>query len=135
MKAMKAKVRWRAVLLGTGVGMVSMVSACAAAAGMMAAGKADPAMMGYWAAGILVGAGLLGSLTALLGGGSPADACLTALGILAVLLILNWALNGAQVEGLAAAALALGGGCGAGILLRAGQGRRPGRRRRKRRKS
>ena len=135
MKAMKMRLRWRAAALGTGVGVVSMVSACAAAAGMMAGGAADPALMGYWTAGILVGAGLLGSLTALLGGGSPADAALSAAGELMVLLGLNWALNGAQVEGFAVTCLALAGGSGAAILLTAGKGRSRGHRRRKRKKS
>ena len=134
MKAMKVRVRWRAAVLGTSVGVVSMVSACAAAAGMMAGGAADPALMGYWAAGILVGAGLLGSLTALLGGG-PADAALSAVGELMVLLGLNWALNGAQVEGFAVTCLALAGGSGAAIMLTAGKGRSRVHRRRKRKKS
>lgn len=134
MKGMKA-LHWRSVLLGTAVGIVGLISACAAAAGLMAGGVARPEHMTYWSAGILVGAGALGSLTAQLGGGSRADAGLSALGELVVLLMLNWVLNGAQVEGFAVTALAIAGGCGAAILLRPGQGRAGARRRRKRKKS
>ena len=131
MKGMDRPVRWRGVLLGTGVGLVTMVTACAAGAGLMAKGVADSELLGYWAAGILVCAGLLGGLTALQGGGTILEAMLTAAGELVVLRALNLGLNGGQVEGLAVTILALGGGSGAAALL--GQGR--GRKRRKRRKN
>ena len=130
MKERKLTVRWRAVVLGAGMGLLAMLCICAAAAAMMAKGNVDPGTMGYWAAGILVAAGLTGGLTALLGGGSPADAALAAVGELVVLIGLNAVLNGGQMEGIAVTTLALAGGCGAAVLLRMGQG--SGRKRRRR---
>ena len=73
MKRMKYSVRWQAVLLGLGVGMISVVCGCAAGAGLVAKGAVGMDTMGLWAAGITVFSGLLGSLAALaLAGGSGA---------------------------------------------------------------
>ena len=133
MKGMKTSVRWQAVLLGLGVGMISVVCGCAAGAGLMAKGAVGMDTMGLWAAGITVFSGLLGSLAALLGGGGALDAALAAAGELVVLFGLNGLLCGGEVEGAAVTALALAGGSGAAILLRLGQG--SGRKKRRRRKN
>ena len=134
MKGMKMSIRWQAVLLGLGVGMIAVICGCAAGAGLMVKGVVDLGTMGLWAAGITVGSGLLGSLAAMLGGGGSVDAALAAAGELVVLFGLNGLLCGGQVEGAAVTALALGGGCGAAMLLKIGQGS-GGRKRRRRRKS
>lgn len=135
MKEFKPKIQWGAVLLGTSAGAVAMICLCAAAAGLMAKGAVGLDRMGLFAAGILVVSGLLGGLTALLGGGGPIDAALTAAGELVVLTALNAGLNGGKMEGIAVTILALAGGCGAALLLRIGKGSRRsrGRRRRKNR--
>lgn len=130
MKGIGWKVQWRSVLLGIGVGMMTMICLCAAGAGMMEKGAVGLDTMGLWAAGITVGSGLLASLTALLGGGGMLDAILAVVGELVVLLGLNWVLCGGEMEGTAVTILALAGGCGAALLLRRGKGR--GRRRRRR---
>ena len=129
------KVNWRGVLLGTGMGVLSMVCITAAGAAVMANGVVDVELLPHWAAGILLAVGMTGGLTALLGGGTPADAALTAAGELVVLFALNGALYGGQMEGIGVTMLALAGGCGAAVLLRLGQGRGTKRRRRQRRKS
>lgn len=131
MKEWKYRVNWRSALLGTGMAMVTVVTATAAAAGIMAKGVVDVAWMGYWAAGILVVSGLLGGLTAVLGGGTALDAALAAAGELVVLVGLNGVLCGGRMEGFGVTALALAGGCGAAVLLRLGGG--SGRKRRRRR--
>ena len=132
MKGIKMSVSWRAALLGLGIGIVTMVSSCAAAAGLMARGIAAPEHMGLFASGILVLSALVGAMTNLLAGGGSVDAIGTTLGEFVVLLVLNGALCGARVEGIGATMLALAGGCGAAILLRLGKGS-GGRRRRRRR--
>ena len=132
MKGMRLSVRWGAVLLGTGIGIVTMVSACAGAAGLLAGGNVELESMGLLAAGILVVTGLAGGLTALLGGGGAVDAALVALGELVVLFGLNAVLNGGRMEGIGVTMLALTGGSGAAILLRLGKG--SGRKRRRRRR-
>ena len=129
------KVNWRCVLLGTGMGVLSMVCITAAGAALMANGTVGMELLPHWAAGILVAMGIGGGLTALLGGGTPADAALTAAGELVVLFALNGAVGGGRMEGIGVTMLALGGGCGAAVLLRLGQGRGVKRRRRPRRKS
>ena len=134
MKGMKMSIRWQAVLLGLGVGVIAVVCGCAAGSALMAKGVADMTTGGLWAAGITVGSGLLGSLAAMLGGGGVLDAALAAAGELVVLFGLNGLLCGGQVEGTAVTALTLGGGCGAAMLLRMGKGS-GGRKRRRRRKS
>lgn len=126
----KWNIAWQPVLLGAGIGTLTMVCICAAAAGMMAKGVADPVHMNLWAAAILSVSGLAGALTARLSGGGQVETVLTGAGELVVLLALNGALNGGKVEGFFAAALALGGGCGAAMLLRPRGRRRPGSRRR-----
>lgn len=131
MKGIKWSVNWRRVLLGTGIGIVTMVSACAGAAGLMAGGTVGLGSMDLFAAGILVVSGLAGGLTALLGGGSAGDAALAALGELVVLIGLNAALSGGHMEGIGVTVLALAGGSGAAVLLRLRKG--SGRRRRRRR--
>ncbi len=128
----KIRLNWRSAVLGMGVGALSMVVLAAAVAGVMARGLLDVATMEYWAAAILAVAGLLGGLTAMLGGGSPADAALGALGEMVVLWGLNWVLNEGKMEGFPLSLLVLAGGCGAAVLLR--MGRRDRRRKRPRRK-
>ena len=119
------------LLLGCGVGIVTAVCATAGAAGLMVKGAVGLESMGLWAAGITVGAGLLGSLAAMLGGGGPLEGVLAALGELVVLFGLNGVLCGGEVEGAAVKILALAGGCGAAVLLR--MGKRSGSRHRRRR--
>lgn len=133
MKGIKWSVNWRAVLLGAGIGIVTMVSACAGAAGLMAGGTVGLDSMGLFAAGILVLSGMAGGLAALLGGGGGADAALAALSELVVLFGLNAVLCGGHMEGIGVTVLALAGGSGAAVLL--GHGKGSGRRRRRRRKS
>lgn len=130
MKGWNISVRWRSVLLGIGVGVLAMLCVCAAAAAMMVRGIVDVETMGLWAAGITVGSGLLGCLSAMLAGGEALDAALVGLGELVVLFGLNGVLCGGEMEGVAVTILALAGGCGAALLLGAGKGR--GRRRRRR---
>ena len=130
MNGIRWKVQWRSILLGIGVGMMTVICLCAAGAGMMEKGVVGLDTMGLWAAGITVGSGLLGSLAALLGGGEMPDAILAAVGELVVLLGLNGVLCGGEMEGTAVTILALAGGCGAAVLLRMGKG--SGRRRRRR---
>lgn len=129
MKGNKVSIQWRSALLGSGVGVVAMICACAAGAAMMSKGAADPANMHIWSAGILVGSGMCGALAAMLGGG-PWEGALAGLGELVVLIGLNVVLNGGKMEGLAATTLALAGGCGGAMLLRLGKG--GGRKRRRR---
>lgn len=132
MKGIKVSLRWYSALLGTGVGAVVMICACAAGAGMMAKGAADMANMDIWAAGILVGSALCGSLAAMLGGGGPGEAAMAVVGELVVLMALNALLNGGKMEGLGVTVLALAGGSGGAVLLRLGKGNRRNRRRRTR---
>ena len=128
MKNGKIRVRWRSVLLGTGMGTLILV--CGTAAG----GVVDVAHMGLLAAGILVLAAVLGGMTALLGQGSGMDAALTGAGELVVLMVLNLALCDGKMEGIGVTILVLAGGCGAAALLRVGGGRRkPARHRRRNR--
>lgn len=126
------RIRWRGVLLGTGMAVLVLVCGSAAAAGLMAKGVVGLEHMDLFAAGILAASALTGGLTALLGGGGPADAALTALGELVVLLALNAALNGGKMEGIPAALLVLAGGSGAAVLLRLGRSGGHGRVRRRR---
>lgn len=134
MKNGKIRVRWRSVLLGTGMGTLILVCGTAAGAAMMAGGVVDVAHMGLLAAGILVLAAVLGGMTALLGQGSGMDAALAGLGELVVLMVLNLALCDGKMEGIGVTILVLAGGCGAAALLRVGGGRRkPARHRRRNR--
>lgn len=134
MKGIKISVSWRAVLLALGIGIVTMVSTCAGAAGLMAAEVAGTESIGLFAAGILVLSGLSGGLAVLLDGGGAVDAVLVAAGELVVLLGVNLALNGGQMERVGVTMLALLGGSGAALLLRLGKGSGGSRRRRSRRK-
>ena len=133
MKERKVRLNWRAVALGTGIGLLSMVCACAAGAALLAGGRVGMEQMGLLAAAVLLLSGAAGSLTALLSGGGPLDGAVTALIELVVLFGLNGVLNGGQVEGAAVTALVLGGGCGAAVLLRLGKGSGSRRRRKKNR--
>lgn len=130
MKGIKWSVNWRAVVLGTGIGIVTMVTACAGAAGLMAGGAVELGSMDLFAAGILVLSGLAGGLAAVLSGGGPVDAALVAVGELVVLFGLNAVFSGGQVEGIGVTALALAGGSGSAVLLCLGNGRKRKRRRR-----
>lgn len=131
MKEFKPRVQWRAVLLGVGTAMVTVTAVTAVGAGLMVRGAVGAEWMEYWSAGILAASGLLGGFAALLGGGSALDAILAAVGELVVLAGLNGVLNGGEMEGFFVTALALGGGCGAALLLHADRG---GRRRKRRRR-
>lgn len=135
MKERKIRISWRSVLLGTGMGLLTMLCSVAAAAALMAGGAVGMEHMGLFAAGILIGTGLAGCMTAQLGGGGALDGALTALGALVVLLGLNLLLNGGEMEGIAVTVTALAGGCGAGVLLRLGKGSRRKHRRKKNRYS
>lgn len=117
MKGMKMSVSWRAVLLGVGIGVVTMTSACAIAAGLMTRGIAATENMGLFAAGILVLSGLLGGVAVRLAGGRGWETVLAAIGELVVLFVLNGVLCGGQVEGIGVTAMALLGGSGAALLL------------------
>lgn len=132
MKDLKWTPNWRAAALGTGVGVLAMTAASAGAAGLVAGQRLAVESMGYLAAGILILTGLLGGLAAIGAGGTAADALVTAGMELVVLFALNAVLNGGQMEGIGVTLLALGGGCGAAVLLRLGRNGRSGRRRRRR---
>ena len=132
MKEIKWSVYWRAALLGTGIGILTMVSACAGTAGLMAGGIVPLESMSLFAAGILIISGLAGGLAALLGGGSVCDAAISAVGEMVVLVGLNAVLSGGKMEGIGVTVLALAGGSGAALLLRMGKG--SGRKRRRRRR-
>ncbi len=122
------RVDWRSGLLGAGVGAVTMVVLAAGAAGAMARGLVPVEGMALLAAAILVTAGFLGAMGALLGGGQPADAAVSTLGAFLVLLVLNGVLGDGAVDWVCL--LALAGGSGGAVLLRCRRG--PKRRRRKR---
>lgn len=130
MKERRLVIHWRAVLLGLGIGLVTMAALTALGAGLMVRGLVGPEWMGYWAALILLASALLGGLTARLGG-TAADSAVAAAGELVVLMGLNGVLCGGQMEGLVVTALALAGGSGAAMLLGLNRGR--GRKRRRRR--
>lgn len=122
MKGKRLSICWRCALLGTGVGVVTMICACAAGAAMMYRGAADMSDMDIWSAGILVGSALCGTLAAMLGGGGPWEGVLAAIGEVVVLLGLNAVLCGGKVEGFAVTFLAIAGGCGGAVLIRKGRG-------------
>lgn len=126
------KPNWRAAALGCAAGMMTVIVMTAGAAGLMAKGVVDVERMGYFAAGILVLSGLVGGLSAMLGGGGEAEALISVIGELVVLTGLNVVLNGGEMEGIVVTVLAVGGGCGAAMLLR--MNRRTGHRRRRRRR-
>lgn len=133
MKERKVRLSWRAAALGAGIGLLTMICACAAGAALLAGGRVEVERMGLLAAAVLLLAGAAGCLTALLSGGGPLDGAVTALTELVVLFGLNGVLNGGRVEGAAVTALVLGGGCGAAMLLRLGKGSGRSRRRKKNR--
>ncbi len=133
MKERKVRLSWRAVVLGSGIGLLTMICTCAAGAALLAGGTVEMEQMGLLAATALILSGAAGCLTALLGGGGPVDGALTAAVELVVLFGLNGVLSGGQMEGVAVTALALGGGCGAAMLLRLGKGNGSRHRRKKNR--
>ena len=130
MKERRAGVRWRGVLLGLGVGLVTMAALTALGAWLMVHSISGPEWMDHWAAGVLVTAALVGGLAARMGG-SPLDSALAAFGLLVVLVGLNMVLNGGEMEGFGVTCLALAGGSGAAMLLSVNRG--SNRRRRHRR--
>lgn len=131
MKEKKIRVRWRSMLLGLGVGIITMSAVTALGAWLMVRGFMGMMWMDWWAVGALVTSGLIGGAAAQLDGGSSTDGVLAGAGELVVLLVLNLILCGGQMEGLAVTALALAGGSGAAVLLGMNRGR-GGRRRRRR---
>lgn len=120
----------RRILLGLGTALLTTVLVAAAAAGLISAEALELRHMGYCAALALILSAFLGAHTA----GDPANAAVVGVGMLLVLLGLNGAFFGAQVEGLTVTALAIFGGCGASILLRF-NGMTKHHRRRRRRKN
>ena len=122
MKGSRWSVNWRATLLGVGIGIVTMSSVCAGAAGLMAGGKVEVESMGLIAAGILAMTGLIGGVGTMLSGGGVVDAILTALGEQVVLFGLNLVLCEGRMEGVGVTLLALTGGSGAAVLLRCRSG-------------
>lgn len=133
MKERKVRLSWRAAALGTGIGLLTMICACAAGAALLAGGRVEVERMGLLAVAVLLLAGAAGCLMALLSGGGPLDGAVTALAELVVLFGLNGVLNGGRGEGAAVTALVLGGGCGAAMLLRLGKGSGRSHRRKKNR--
>ena len=135
MKHGKVRIRWKNVLLGTGVGTLILICSSAAAAGLMAKGAVDIAHMDLFASGILAASAMGGCLAALLGGCGLLEGILTAAGQLVVLFALNAGLNGGEVEGALATILVLAGGSGGAMLLTMGSsgGRKTRRRKRKNR--
>ena len=118
----KGRIRWRAAGLGTAGAVLVLVIGCAGGAGLMANGVVGLEAVRYMAAGILVGAVLLGALASILGGGGWPEALLVGAGMLVVLVGLNAVLCGGKMEGLPATLLAVSGGCGGAMLLMIGKG-------------
>ena len=121
MKERSVNVRWQGVLLGLGVGLVTMAALTALGAWLMVRSITGPEWMDYWAAGVLVTAALVGGLAARMGG-SLLDSALAAFGLLVVLVGLNMVLNGGEMEGFGVTCLALAGGSGAAMLLTVNRG-------------
>lgn len=116
---------WRRAALGAGVGLVTLVAVCGAAAGLMGREAFGLEGVRWSAVGALLLAGFLGAGTA---GAIPEAAA--AVGLMAVVL---WGLNAAvfdgEVEGLASSVLVLLGSGGAALLLCRGKPGRGSRRR------
>ena len=131
MKGERSPIRWRPVILGAAAGMMTVVTVTAVGAGLMAKGAVGLQTMGWWSAGILILSGMVCALAARLGGGGEVEGAMAAMGVLVVLTALNGVLCGWKMEGIAVTLLALGGGCGAAMLLGMNRGHRRKRRRRR----
>lgn len=105
---------WRRAALGAGVGLVMLVTACAASAGMI--GREVYGLEGVrWSAvGALVLAGVLAAKTA----GRAPEAAAAVIAVAVVLWGLNALVFDGEVEGLAASVLVLAGSGGAVMLLK-----------------
>lgn len=131
MKGERSPIRWRPVILGAAAGMMTVVTVTAVGAGLMAKGAVGLQTMAWWSAGILILSGMVCALAARLGGGGEVEGAMAAMGVLVVLTALNGVLCGWRMEGIAVTLLALGGGCGAAMLLGMNRGHRRKRRRRR----
>ena len=131
MKEGRRAIEWRAAVLGVAAGMMTVVTVTAIGAGLMAKGVAGLDSMSWWAAGILLLSGAVCALAARLGGGGEVEGAMAAMGVLVVLTALNGVLCGWKMEGIGVTLLALGGGCGAAMLLGMNRGHRRKRRRRR----
>ena len=131
MKSRTRNLNWRAAALGGAAGMMTVVTITATGAGLMAKGTVGVDSMGWWAAGILLLSGAVCALAARLGGGGEVEGVMAAMGVLVVLTALNGVLCGWKMEGIGVTLLALGGGCGAAMLLGMNRGHRRKRRRRR----
>lgn len=111
--------------------MMTVVTVTAVGAGLMAKGAVGLQTMAWWSAGILILSGMVCALAARLGGGGEVEGAMAAMGVLVVLTALNGVLCGWKMEGIGVTLLALGGGCGAAMLLGMNRGHRRKRRRRR----
>ena len=131
MKEGRRPVQWRAAALGGAAGMMTVVTVCAIGAGLMAKGVVGLGWMDLWSVGILLAGGMVCALAARLGGGGEVEGAMAAMGVLVVLTALNGVLCGWKMEGIGVTLLALGGGCGAAMLLGMNRGHRRKHRRRR----
>ena len=131
MKDGKRPFEWRAAALGSAAGILTVVTIAAVGSALMVKGSVDVGTMGWWSAGILLLSGAICTMAARLGGGGEAEGAAAAGGEAVVLLVLNGVLNGGKMEGIGVTLLALGGGCGAAMLLGMNRGHRRKRRRRR----
>ena len=131
MKEGRRSLQWRAAALGGAAGMMTVVTVCAVGAGLMAKGAVGLGWMDWWSVGILLSGGMVCTLAARLGGGGEVEGAMAALGVLVVLTALNGVLCDWKMEGVGVTVLALGGGCGAAMLLVLNRGHRRKRRRRR----
>ncbi len=119
---------WKRIGLGAGAGVLALLTMTALAAGAISRELTPLEGLRWWAVGALLLAGAVAGRT----GGTVLDGALAGLGVAVVLLGLNVALFDGKMEGFAASALALFGGCGAALLWPRRKGRASaGRRRRK----
>ncbi len=129
MKEGRRAIEWRAAVLGVAAGMMTVVTVCAVGAGLISKGVVGLAWLDYWSVGILIVSGMICTLVAMLGGGGEVEGAMAAMGVLVVLTALNGVLCGWKMEGIGVTLLALGGGCGAAMLLGMNRGHRRKRRR------
>ena len=127
MKTQMSAPQWRRIALGSGAGVLTLLTVSGACAGLMAREVIGLDGLRWCAAGALLLAGIIAGRTA----GGLLDAALAALGVSVVLIVLNIGLFDGKMEGAAFSALALSGGCGASMLLGGRSGGRRSTRRRK----
>lgn len=121
---------WKRIGFGAGTGILVLLAVTGATAALLSREILDMGWMGYGAAMALVASAFAGAMAA----GKPMDSALAVLGEWVVLLALNAILFDGKMEGIGVVLLALGGGCGAALLLKQrGKTRKKYRRRRKNR--